>query len=163
MATLTFKELYEQYGPPVLRFLLTLSGEADFAEELLQETFYHAIRYADRFEGRCSVYAWLCQIGKNLWIRESKKRTRRRALDLETLLPEDAGASVEDAYIEKDEYIRTRLAIQHLKKPYKDVLILHVYGGLKLTEIAKLYDKTESWARVTYYRAKEQVIKEVQP
>lgn len=159
MEPLTFKKIYDEYGPPVYRFLLALSGDEAFAEELLQETFYQALIYIDRFEGRCSIYAWLCQIGKNIWSKESKRRARIRALD--EVLSEQASSSLEEDYIDKDEYVRTRLAVHHLKEPYKGVLLLHVYGGLKLKEIASLYNKTESWARVTFYRAKEQIIKEV--
>ena len=38
---------------------------------------------------------------------------------------------------------------------YRDVLILHVYADIPLRMIAKDRGKSESWARVTYYRAKE--------
>ena len=41
------------------------------------------------------------------------------------------------------------------------MFILHVYGGLKLKEIGASYGKSESWARVTYYRARQKIIQEV--
>ena len=54
-----------------------------------------------------------------------------------------------------------RRAIRNLEEPYKDVFILHAFGGLKLKEIGQAYEKSESWARVTYYRAKQQIAQEV--
>lgn len=44
----TFQEIYREYGKPVYRFLLKLTGSRDQAEELLQETFYQAFLHIDR-------------------------------------------------------------------------------------------------------------------
>lgn len=63
--------------------------------------------------------------------------------------------------ISKDEYRRVRKAIQNLEDPYREVFILHAIGGVKLKEVAGIYGKSESWARVTYYRAKQRIAQEV--
>lgn len=49
----------------------------------------------------------------------------------------------------------------NLEEPYRNVFILHALSDIKLKEIANLYEKTESWARVTYYRARMQIVQEV--
>ncbi len=67
---------YKEYGKKVYLFLMSLSGDSDISEELTQETFYQAIKSINRFEGKCSVYTWLCQIAKNLWCRELDRRKR---------------------------------------------------------------------------------------
>lgn len=41
-----------------------------------------------------------------------------------------------------------------LPEPYREVFWLRVYGELTFAEIAALHHKTESWARVTFYRAR---------
>ena len=128
-----FEELYKTQGKAVYRFLLTLTGDPHQAEELLQETFYQAFIHIDRFEGRSSLYTWLCQIGKNAWLRECRRRSRYADTPYEDLTLED---------------------------PHREVFILHAYGGLKLTEIAALHQKSESWARVTYFRARK-ILQEV--
>ena len=61
------RKAYDEYAKSVYRFLLSLTGSEDLAEELLQETFYQALQHIDKFEGKCSLYTWLCQIGKNAW------------------------------------------------------------------------------------------------
>lgn len=157
-----FKEIYEEYGKPVYRFLLTLTGDQSQAEELLQETFYQAFLHIDQFEGRSSVYTWLCTIGKNAWYRECKRKKRFDHLELEKHNLTDHNASLEENAIRKDEYKRIRKAVYHLEEPYRDVFIMHVFGEVKLKEIAKVYGKTESWARVTYYRAKTKILEEVE-
>ena len=56
---------------------------------------------------------------------------------------------------------RAEGTVLKLEDPYKDVFILHAYADVKLKEIAEMYGKSEAWARVTYYRAKQQIIQEV--
>lgn len=143
------------------RFLLSLAGNADLAEELLQETFYQALQHIDRFEGRCSLYTWLCQIGKNAWIKECKRSRRYSDQSWEELTLPAESPSVESQTITKDEYSRARKAMLRLEDPYRDVFIMHALGDIKLKEIAAIYGKSESWARVTYFRAKQQIAQEV--
>ena len=154
-----FQKVYETYAQPVYRFLLTLAGNEDLAEELLQETFYQAFQHIDRFEGRCSLYTWLCQIGKNAWIKECRRNRRYSEIGLEDLPL--LSVSPEEQAIAKDEYRRIHKASQALEDPYRDVFIMHAIGGVKLKEIALIYGKSESWARVSFYRAKQKIALEV--
>lgn len=156
-----FQQLYEEYGRDVYRFCLSLTGEQGEAEELLQETFYRAFLSADRFEGRCSVYTWLCQIGKNAWLKECRRRKKFYEGPLEAVETADYRPGPEEESIARDEYFRVRQAIYRLEEPYKDVFVLHVIGGTSLKEIAGMYGKSESWARVTYYRARQKIMREV--
>ena len=155
-----FQQIYEEYGKPVYRFCLSLTGSPDEAEELLQETFYRAFLSADRFEGRCSVYTWLCQIGKNAWLKECRRRNRFHEKPVEDLDLADRNRTPEDRSIVQDEYFRARQAIFYLAEPYKEVFVLHTLGGVPLKEIAQAHKKSESWARVTYCRAKQKIIQE---
>jgi len=153
-----FQEIYTIYGPQVYRFLLSLTADETWAEELTAETFYQAFLHMDQFQGRCSLYSWLCQIGKNAWIKEAKRRRRfsEKAVEEHEMIQEEA--SVENAIIKEEELMRIRRAMQRLKAPYIDVFTMHIFAELKLKEIALLFGKSESWARVTYYRAKEQIL-----
>lgn len=47
--------------------------------------------------------------------------------------------------------------LHELDEPYKEVFMLAVFAGLSLTDISKLFGKSESWARVTFYRAKQKI------
>lgn len=156
-----FQKIYEEYAQPVYRFLLSLAGKEDLAEELLQETFYQALQHIDRFEGRCTLYTWLCQIGKNAWLKECRRSKRYSDVRWDDLkIPADR-PSLEAQAIFRDECQRARRAIQQLEDPYRDVFILHALGGIKLKEIAYIYGKSENWARVTYFRAKQKIAQEV--
>ena len=156
-----FQKVYEEYAQPVYRFLLSLAGDAAMAEELLQETFYQALQHIDKFEGRCSLYTWPCQIGKNAWFKECRRKKRFSETSWEELMLPAGEPSQESQTIARDEYRRARSAMQKLEEPYRDVFVMHALGGIRLKEIAAIYGKSESWARVTYFRAKQQIAQEV--
>ena len=155
-----FEELYTTQGKPVYRFLLALTGDAHQAEELLQETFYQAFLHIDRFEGRSSLYTWLCCIGKNAWLKECRRRSRYADTPYEELKLEAPAPTPEETMLRLEQAQRLRQAVLELEDPQREVFILHAYGGLKLKEIAALHQKSESWARVTYFRARK-ILQEV--
>ncbi len=156
-----FYDAYKEYSGTVYKFLLSLTGDPELSSELLQETFYRALMNIDRFEGRSSLVTWLCQIGKNAYFKEYKRKKRLADLPTEQTLNE-ASPSPEELVIRKDECQRIRTILKNLDEPYRGVFSLRVFGEQSYKDIGGVYGKTESWARVTYYRAKEQIIKEVE-
>lgn len=157
-----FQKIYEKHSKAVYRFLLSLTRNETMAEELLQETFYKALLHIDQFEGRSSLYTWLCQIGKNAWLKECRKNKFHGILSMEELSNiASYELSPEEQLIRREEYTKVRTAILQLEEPYKDVFILHTYAEVSLKEIAISYNKSESWARVTYYRAKQKIIEQI--
>ena len=150
----SLEQLYEKYSRPLYRFLLSMTGSSQDAEELLQETFYQALIHIEKFEGRCSPLTWLCQIGKFLWFKELGKRKRYHNQPVDKMdIPKEE--RMLENVVEKEEKSSLRRAIVDLKEPYREVVILHIYGEHSLKEIAASFGKSESWARVTYYRAKQ--------
>ena len=67
--------------------------------------------------------------------------------------------SPEMQILKKEEHKKIMQEVFKLKEPYKEVFLLHVFGEMKLKEIAALYSKSEEWARVTYFRAKNKIVK----
>ena len=56
--------------------------------------------------------------------------------------------------------IRSRIhrILHDLPEPYKEVFTLRVFGELRFGQIADIFGKTESWARVTYHRARMMIM-----
>jgi len=61
---LDMDSIYSEHAKLVYKFLISLCHETDTAEELTQETFYQAVRCANKYNGNCKVSTWLCQIAK---------------------------------------------------------------------------------------------------
>ena len=127
----------------------------------MQETFYQAFLHIDRFEGRSSLYTWLCQIGKNAWLRECRRRSRYADTPYEDLHLTDPSPTPEADLMQQEQHRQLRRVVLALEDPQREVFILHCFGGLKLKEIAALYQKSESWARVTYFRARKNIMEEL--
>lgn len=68
-----FEEVYDLYFRDVDQYALSLSKNEAIAEEITQETFFKALRHLDRFDGRCKLYVWLCQIAKNTYFSLCRK------------------------------------------------------------------------------------------
>ena len=46
-------------------------------------------------------------------------------------------------------------------EPYREVMYLRIFGDLSFKEIGEIMARTENWARVTYYRGKERLRKDL--
>ena len=55
---LDMDSVYREYVTVVYKFLLSLCYEEDMAEELTQETFYQAVRSANRYDGSCKAVSY---------------------------------------------------------------------------------------------------------
>lgn len=149
---------YREYAVMVYKFLLSLCYEEELAEELTQETFYQAVRSVDRYDGSCKVSTWLCQIAKHLWYREMERRKRKGTSEL-TADMESLEKPVEEQLMVKEEKMELFRKVHVLDEISKEIVLLRVTGAFSFKEIAELFGKNENWARVTYYRAKQKLLK----
>lgn len=144
-----FEEIYNRYMKDVYKYILALSRNSDIAEEITQETFFKALRNINKFNGECKLSVWLCQIAKNTYYSYCDREKRRSEH-----MQEEITFSVEDEVVNSDMIFELHKRLHNLPEPYKEVFSLRVFGELPFAKIAELFGKTESWARVTYYRAK---------
>ena len=155
----TVQQMYQEYARPVYLYLLSLCRDEKTAEDLTQETFYQAMKSIRRYDGSCRLMTWLCQIGKHLWYQEAKKRRKR---GVSVPLEEDLAAAPDENVdsLENDENrVSLFRAMQALEPTAREVVYLRVMGDLSFRQIGDILGKTENWARVTFYRAKERLRK----
>ena len=147
-----YEKLYNSYYMQVYSFTVTLAKNRELAEEITQNTFFKAITAKARFKGRSDELTWLCSIAKNLYYDELRKQQRIAALHEINELPSEENVAHDAA--DADMAFRLHLVLHHLEEPYKEVFSLRVFGELSFAQIAAIFGKTETWARVTYHRAK---------
>lgn len=153
-----FNEIYQEYGTLVYRFLMSLTQHEQLAEELTQETFYQAIKSADKFKGNSKVSTWLCQIAKHLWFQELAKRKRQEGQS-ELLDDHDDPSPMPDQILFSSENkVELFRLIHKLSETNKEVMLLRINGDFSFKEIGEVFGKSENWARVTFYRAKQKII-----
>lgn len=152
------EKLYQDYFSVVYKYILSISRDPLTAEEITQETFFKAMDKIDSFRGDCSIRVWLCQIAKNAYYDHIKKQSRYEELPEEY---EGEAESPEEGLIREADRKRANKILHSLKEPYKEVFTLRTYGELSFSEIAELFEKTTSWARVTYHRARMMIREEM--
>ena len=152
-----FEQIYREHFDTVYRFLMRLCRDAPLAEELAQETFFRAMQSLNKFDGRCRVDVWLCQIARNAYYSHC-----RRQKDKKHVLPEiDSGQDMQNTILDQEQAMIIYAHLHELNEPYKEVFMLRLFGELEYSQIVKLFGKTESWARVTNHRAKMKLMKSV--
>lgn len=159
----SIEELYQKHAKTVYGFLLTKTQNPDIAEELTQETFYQAIKKLNTFQENSSVSTWLCGIAKNLWFDFLRKQKKQSELSNQLSVQERESTfpSTEEQFFQNWNHLELLKKLHNLKEPGREVMYLRLIGNLSFSQIGGIMDKSENWARVTYYRNKEKLIKEV--
>ena len=129
-----FEQVYRENADIVYRYLFSLSHDRDLSEDLTQQTFCEALRHSGKYRGESAMSTYLCGIAKNLLRREWARQARRRHVPLEEA--EDLPA---------------------LPERMREVVYLRLAGDLPFAEIGAILGESETWARVTFYRAKEKL------
>ena len=155
---MTPEQLYRDYYGLVYGFLLSLSGDRHLSEELAGETFHRAIRHFSRYDGSCKLSTWLCTIARNLFVSEHRRRKRQAPLEeaLSLQLP-----SVEEAVIDRDTAERILALARQLPEEKRQVFLLRVWGH-SFRESGEALGKSETWARVTFFRVKQEILERLE-
>ncbi len=152
-----FDEIYRLYAGDVYRFALGLCRSPELAEDIVQDTMLRAVKSIDRFDGHCSLKTYLCTIARNLYINHVRKAESRN-LPLDEAVEISSEVSVEQQTLDKLRAQQIHRALHRLEEPYKEVFSLRVFAELKFSDIGALFDKSDNWARVIFFRAKEKII-----
>ena len=134
------EDLYEQHAQLVYRYLFSLCRDADLAEELCQETFCQSLRQLGSFRGDCTPQVWLCAIAKRLWYKE-------------LAAPDDPAQETE----QREGRLALYRAMQQLDPDTREVIHLRLAGDFSFRDIGDILDRSEVWARVRFYRGKEEL------
>ena len=157
MAQPDMEQVYREHSRLVYRYLLSRTKDADVAEELTQETFYRAVKGSERFDGSCRVSTWLVGIAKNL-LRERLRKQPESELTEAAM----AAAAAESEALSSLSRLELLQRLHALAEPAREVVYLRSFGGFSFKEIGEATGNSENWARVTFYRAKERLKKEME-
>ena len=148
----TAEKLYDTCYMQVYSYVMTLAKDQHTAAEITQETFFKAMTTSRSFRGESECYSWLCAIAKNLFVDEKRRSSKYTDEPEESLA--DSGTDLEQSITDSETSFRIHMLLHSMEDPYKEVFELRVFGELSFAQIGAIFRKTESWARVTYHRAR---------
>lgn len=151
-------EIFQEYGEFIYKYLLRISNNKELSEELMQETFYRAIKSIDKFDGTCKFSTWLCEIARHLWLQQLRKNKVRNSDVLnENII--STNMKIEEEICLKEEKMEVFKKIHMLNEVAKEIVLLRITGVFSFKEIGEIFGKSENWARITFYRAKKKIMK----
>lgn len=126
------EELYRAYARPIYRFALMTLQDPSLAEDAMQETFVRIMSYSGTYRLGTNARAWIFSIARNSCMDVAGKKL--------PVTEDEVIASVPDEYQIDDvtENIVLKEAIGRLTPTEREILSLHIYSGLRQTEIASV-------------------------
>ena len=91
-----------------------------------------------------------------MWYKYLRQKYRKSFVNIDDFDITDE-INIEEQLINKEEKLEIYKHIEKLKENEKKVICLRISGELSFKDIGEILDKSETWARVTFYRAKEQL------
>ena len=154
-----FEKLFSEKQEFIFRFLMKMTHDSSLAEELTQETFFRAYINFASLKNKEKASAWLCSIAKNAYFARYNEQKKFEPFEDSGIFI--SGENPEEAFIRKELSEKALLCLRELEEPYREVFSLSVFGGFSHKEISALFGKSESWARVTFYRAKQKLVEKM--
>lgn len=153
---MNFEEIYKAYFQDVYLYTKSLTLDKDVADEITQEAFFKALKAIDTFDGSKDIRAWLFTIAKNTYYSHYKKSKRQ----IDTDVVEESNMEVQFVkhLMNEEDAFTVHQFLHTMKEPYKEVFSLRTFGELPFEKIGQLFGKSAGWARVTFYRARKQII-----
>lgn len=151
------EQIYKENFNAIYKYLFCLTHNKDISEELTQETFTKAVSHISRYNGKCKLSVWLCQIAKHLWYDYYRKNKRMSSIDISDLNEFQDIFEIEEYIIDKEEKSELYNRFKILDSNTRKVMNLKLIGELTFKEIGIIMNKNENWARVTFYRGKNKL------
>ncbi|MBI5187141.1 MAG: sigma-70 family RNA polymerase sigma factor [Nitrospinae bacterium] len=137
--------IFERYIFPNARSIyesaVRLSGNKDDAEDLMQETFFYAIKNFPQLKDRAKCKYWLFAILRNLFLKEIEKNKRR--IDFEFDLFSNSLQDIrhiENDYVKAEVEKNVRELLDSLDDRLKKPIVLFYFERLSYKEIADKMD-----------------------
>jgi len=134
-----FEVIVLRYTQRLFRFAQRSLGDAEMAEDVVQETFLRVHQHAGRYRyGVAKFSTWIYRIARNLTIGEFRKQTRRKTREAEVEAEEDAAVEPEKGLLDAEFEAILQKALEELPEDQRTVFVLRDMEHLAYDEIAKV-------------------------
>ncbi len=142
MSNADFGVLINEHHQFLKQLALKLTKRMDDADDLIQETFYKAIKNQDKYRKGTNLKGWLYTIMKNTFINNYRKTKNQNTFVDDTdnryfINSVAAGKTVETDRLADHEYVMRQ--VESIEKNYLEAFMMH-YNGYKYEEIAEILD-----------------------
>jgi RNA polymerase sigma-70 factor (ECF subfamily) len=144
------ERIYEKYELFLITVATALSNNIDVAEDVVHDFFVSFVTSADKLKVNGNLKAYLAICVANL-ARDRLRRRQREPVGLGNDIEiASAAADPEQSAIRREESLKLYQAIAQLPYEQKEVIVLHLHGSMKFTQIAKLRGASVNTIRSQY-------------
>jgi RNA polymerase sigma-70 factor (ECF subfamily) len=146
-------DLYDRHNQRLYVYCLKLVGSPEQAEDLTQELWERVARLRSKPQKIVNPTGFFLTIARNLCFNHLKARKRFSPLD-------DQPESIERAHVTQEQSEMEEIvvaALAEIPPDYREVLVLNLYCGYRLEEIATMLGKTPDAIRKRASRARMQL------
>jgi RNA polymerase sigma-70 factor (ECF subfamily) len=162
-----FRVLVERHSRSVFRLAFRMTGSAEDAEDVVQETFVRAYQQLARFESRSHFSTWLYRIGFNCAIDHLRKRPKLEAAQapemLGELAPATPGPTSEDMVFAGQIGSRVQDALNSLSEQERAAFLMRHFQGCSIEEICSALGLKTNAAKHSIYRAVKKMRAQLKP
>ena len=128
----TLEALYRKYYIPAIRYAMSLCNDPDVAEDIVSDGFAKAFTALD--DDSPSFQYWLFRVMKNLWIDYLRKN---KNISLEDTSEPVSHITPETLHLKNERSVALWKALDSLSRTDREIVVLHHFSFLPLTEVAK--------------------------
>jgi len=152
-----FDRLFTEYSTPIYNYVLRMTGDADRAADIAQDTFIKAYRKLETLAEATSARAWLYRIATNTAFDEMRRRRNTTRLgDSETgpIEQADGGPGPETQVLSGLLDERIGRALLRLRPNQRQCLVLSDVEDMSAQQIGEVMEMTSGAVRVLLCRAR---------
>jgi RNA polymerase sigma-70 factor (ECF subfamily) len=152
-----FRVLVERHSRSLFRLAFRMTGRAEDAEDIVQETFIRAYKQLSRFEARANVSTWLYRIAFNCSVDFLRARPRRESATddeaLERLAAAPTGPSMDDLVYAGQIGEKLQVALGDLSEKERAAFLMRHYHGCSIEEIGTTLGMKTNATKHSIFRA----------
>lgn len=164
-----FETLYRSYNNRIYNFARQITGSAEDAGDIVQESFIKAWNSLPGLRQESTFGIWLHRIALNLSRDFLKKRGRELSINLGTdgevveLQVEDPSPNPEHTVISSETQAAVRRAVETLSADHRLVVTMHHLEGMDVESIARIMGISKGTVMSRLSRAREALRRKLAP
>jgi RNA polymerase sigma-70 factor (ECF subfamily) len=147
--------LIRKYNEQLYRISVSIVGDGDAAEDIMQTAYINAYRQLGNFEGRSSFSTWLTRILINESLLNKKREQRKQQLVMETRFTDRHNETPLSGLLNKELKDILEKAVARLPEKYRVVFVMREVQGMSTDETMEALELGESNVKMRLIRAKE--------
>lgn len=144
--------LFERYHVPLFRYLLHLTGNRAFSEDLVQECFLRVLKYAASYDSSFTFQVWLYRMARNAYF-DARHKHRLEVTGNETPEIRSREPIADELLARKEDTAFLQEALEKLSEDRREILVLSRFHNLRYEDIALILKCEIGTVRVRVYRA----------